>query len=250
MTYLSRSDSTVVEASGLAEEIAYRLRADILDGKLPLGSRLRHEDLAERFGVSRTPIREALRQLQALNLVDVRTNRGATVRVPSRAELVEVYELRANLEGFACQLAAGRATPADLDELDRAQEQLHGAVEAAISQPADTPLDEAEFDEAEFDARLADANGAFHAVVHRASGNRRLHDSILDLQRFFPRDSVWRAIAHDRETMWQMNIHEHEAIAAALRARAGSSAATAMRDHVQAAGEILLGYLDNQRFWG
>ncbi|HTF45972.1 MAG TPA: GntR family transcriptional regulator [Pseudonocardia sp.] len=245
MTYLSRSDLTMVEASGLAEEIAYRLRADILDGKLPLGSRLRHEDLAERFGVSRTPIREALRQLQALNLVDVRTNRGATVRVPTRAELVEVYELRANLEGFACQLAASRATSADLDELERAQAQLHGAVEAALSRPADTPLDESEFD-----ARLADANGAFHAVVHRASGNRRLHDSILDLQRFFPRDSVWRAIAHDRETMRQMNIHEHEAIAAALRARAGSASSKAMRDHVQAAGEILLGYLDNQRFWG
>ncbi|WP_459183055.1 GntR family transcriptional regulator [Streptomyces sp.] len=244
MVYLSRSESTVV-ATGLAEEIAYRLRADILDGKLPLGSRLRHEELAERFGVSRTPIREALRQLQALNLVDVRTNRGATVRVPSRVELVEVYELRANLEGFACQLAASRATTADLDQLEREQAQLADAVVAAMSRPEDSPLDEAEFD-----ARLADANGAFHAVVHRAAGNRRLHDSIVDLQRFFPRDSVWRAIAHDRETMVKMNIDEHEAIATALRARGGSASSNAMRDHVHAAGEILLGYLDDQRFWG
>src|ERR1044072_7350248 len=97
----------------------------------PPAPRLQHEELAARFGVSRTPIREALRQLQALNLVELAPNRGATVRTPSRAELVEVYELRAEMEGFACALACDRASTEELDELERTQERLTEAVASA-----------------------------------------------------------------------------------------------------------------------
>lgn len=227
-----------VYVTGLADEIAFRLRADILDGKLPPGTRLQHEELATRFGVSRTPIREALRQLQAVNLVIVSPNRGASVRVPSRTEVAEMYELRADLEGFACELACERASDADLAELDRTQARLAEAVEAAE-----------ELADVELDSAVATWNTAFHACIHRAAGNQILVRHIEDLQNSFPRDSVWRAIAHDRAAMVTMNVCEHEAVAAALRARTPAAARTAMRDHVRQAGEILLGYLDDQRFW-
>ena len=226
-----------VATTSLADEIAYRLRADILDGRLPLGAPLRHEELATRFGVSRTPIREALRQLHALNLVDVVPNRGAVVRTPARAELLEVYELRADLEGFACELACARAADAELDALDAAQARMAAALRGGL-------------DDAGFDAAVADANGAFHATIHRAAGNDRLLRTIRDLQHFFPRDSVWRAIADDPARLHAMNIEEHERIAASLRARGPAEARRAMRAHVSGAGEALLAYLDAQRFWG
>jgi DNA-binding GntR family transcriptional regulator len=224
---------------GLADEIAYRLRADILEGRLALGAPLRHEQLAARFGVSRTPIREALRKLQATGLVELLPNRGAVVRTPRRTELIEVYELRADLEGFACELACARASDAELDLLDGEQARLAAAIGSAER-----------LDEAGFDAAVADANGAFHDAIHRAARNGRLLGSIRDLQHFFPRDSVWRAIADDPGTLHAMNVDEHERIAAALRAHRPARARRAMRDHVNGAGRILLAYLDDQRFWG
>jgi DNA-binding GntR family transcriptional regulator len=223
---------------GLADEIAYRLRADILEGRLPLGAPLPHEQLAARFGVSRTPIREALRKLQATGLVELSPNRGAVVRTPARTELIEVYELRADLEGLACELACARASDEELDLLEAAQERLAAAIAGARQ------------DEASFDTAVADANGAFHGAIHRAASNGRLHATIRDLQDFFPRDSVWRAIADDPETLHAMNVGEHERIAAALRARRPAQARRAMSDHVSGAGRILLAYLDEQRFWG
>jgi DNA-binding GntR family transcriptional regulator len=228
-----------VQGTGLADEIAFRLRAEILDGKLPPGARLQHEELATRFGVSRTPIREALRQLQALNLVVVAPNRGAAVRVPSGTELAEVYELRADLEGFACELACARASDTDLAELDQAQARLTEAIRSAE-----------QLREAELDAAVGNWNTAFHGCIHRAAGNRRLAEAIEHLQHFFPRDSVWRAVANDKAALVTMNVTEHEAIAAALQARKATQARRAMRKHVSGAGAILLGYLDGQRFWG
>jgi DNA-binding GntR family transcriptional regulator len=226
-----------VAIRSLADEIAYRLRADILDGRIPLGAPLRHEQLAARFGVSRTPIREALRKLQALNLVEVEPNRGAVVRTPARTELVEVYELRADLEGLACELACARATDRELDALEVAQALMAVALRGGL-------------DDAGFDAAVAEANGAFHGTIHRAAGNRRLLTTIRELQHFFPRDSVWRAIADDPARLHAMNIDEHERIAEALRARRPAQARRAMREHVSGAGEVLLAYLDAQRFWG
>jgi DNA-binding GntR family transcriptional regulator len=227
-----------VTGTALAEVIAFRLRAEILDGKLPPGARLRHEELATRFGVSRTPIREALRQLQALNLVAVEANRGATVRVPSRTELAEVYELRAELEGWACELACARASETDLDALDEAQARLAEAIGS---------IDE--LDDAALDAALTRWNSAFHAGIYQAAGNSRLAQAIEHLEGFFPRDSVWRAVANDEAARLAMNIAEHDAITAALRARDAAGARRAMRSHVTNAGAILLGYLDQQRFW-
>jgi DNA-binding GntR family transcriptional regulator len=226
-----------IHTTGLSDEIAFRLRAEILDGKLPLGSRLRHEELATRFGVSRTPIREALHKLQALNLVVVEPNRGATVRVPSRTELAEVYELRADLEGMACELACARASDTDLAELDRAQARLAEVIDS----PGQT--------DSEFDAAMSRWNNAFHGIIQRAGGNRRLVETIEQLRNFFPHDSVWRAIAHDREALVTINVTEHEAIAAALRARQAAPARQAMGEHVTRAKVILLEYLDAQRFW-
>ena len=155
-----------VVATGLADEIAFRLQAAILDGEFPPGTHLQQDELCARFGVSRTPVREALRKLQAQHLVDLVPNKGATVRTPSRHELSEVYVLRAELEGFAAELAAGAMTTADLAALDDAQAAMDKAV-AQLEAHAVTPEEEASFNR-----RITVANEEFHGIIHRVGRQR------------------------------------------------------------------------------
>ena len=110
--------SEPIVTTGLADELAFRLETEILDGRYPPGTRLPQEELCERFAVSRTPVREALRKLQAKNLVVVVPNKGATVRLLGRKELLDIYDVRAELEGFSCELAAARITDRCITELD------------------------------------------------------------------------------------------------------------------------------------
>src|SRR5882672_9567718 len=113
-----------IATRSLADEIAFRLEAAILARELLPGAKLRQEELCHRFGVSRTPVREALRKLQAQRLVVMVPNRGATVRLPTRKDVAETYDLRAELEAFAAELACERAGPALDAELARAAETL------------------------------------------------------------------------------------------------------------------------------
>src|ERR1700675_4095920 len=94
-----------------ADDIALALEEAIVSGEIPPGSVLRQEQLSDRFQVSRTPIREALRRLAALGLVSFEPNRGVRVRTLSRDELREAFLVRAELEGLATERAAPRMTP-------------------------------------------------------------------------------------------------------------------------------------------
>jgi DNA-binding GntR family transcriptional regulator len=106
--------------SPLVDRLAGAIQTRVLSGDVPVGTRLRQEALAEEFGVSRTPVREALRKLQSTGLVELLPNRGAVVRGPSAREIREAYEVRAELEGLAAELAAGRISDADLLRLREA----------------------------------------------------------------------------------------------------------------------------------
>jgi DNA-binding GntR family transcriptional regulator len=241
-------DSAVAVAServlvtSLADEIAFRVQAAILDGEFPPGTHLQQDELCARFGVSRTPVREALRKLQATNLVDLVPNRGATVRIPSRKELVEVYALRAELEGFACQLAAPNVGPDLLDELDRAQAEMERAM--ALLDGGLRPEDEAAFN-----SRVTVANVGFHVAICRLADNARLARTIEELQAYFPKDYVWRAL-RDSPEGHELSIDEHEQIHTALQAKNGRAARRAMTAHIEHAGRLLMAYLDRHRFWG
>jgi DNA-binding GntR family transcriptional regulator len=232
-----------VVVSSLADEIAFRIQAAILEGDFPPGTHLQQDELCARFGVSRTPVREALRKLQATNLVDLVPNRGATVRIPSRKELVEVYALRAELEGFACQLAAPNVGPDTLEELDSAQAEMERAMaqlEAGGLRPGD---------EAAFNSRVTVANVRFHLAIHRVADNARLARTVEELQAYFPKDYVWRAIRDSAEGH-VLSLDEHQAIRAALAAHKGKAARRAMSEHIEHAGRLLIDYLDRHSFWG
>jgi DNA-binding GntR family transcriptional regulator len=231
-----------VFVTSLADEIAFRIQAAILDGEFRPGSHLQQDELCARFGVSRTPVREALRKLQAQNLVDLVPNKGATVRRRTRKELLEVYALRAELEGFACELAAPRVRAESLDELDAANAEMGNAVtqlEHGDLRPEDEPA---------FNVRVTLANEHFHAVVHRLTDNSRLTRTIEELQAYFPKDYVWRAIV-DSPERHVLSVEEHEQIRDGLAAHDGVAARTAMSAHIEHAGRLLIAYLDRHEFW-
>src|SRR5881398_2401803 len=104
-----------------ADDIAVLLEEAIVSGEIPPGSVLRQEQLSERFQVSRTPVREALRRLAALGLVSFEPNRGVRVRTLSREELYEAFLVRAELESLATEVAAGKITDEGLAELEAAE---------------------------------------------------------------------------------------------------------------------------------
>ncbi len=231
-----------VLVTSLTDEIAFRIQTAILGGEYPPGTHLQQDDLCARFGVSRTPVREALRKLQAQNLVDLVPNKGATVRVRTRRELLEVYALRAELEGFAAALAAANAVPRAIEELRRAQDEMSRAMEELEHGRVHPEA------EAAFNARITSANERFHAIVHRLADNDRLTRVLEELQAYFPKDYVWRAIGDSPEGH-VLSVVEHEEIHDALAARDGGAARAAMAAHIEHAGRLLVDYLDRHRFW-
>jgi DNA-binding GntR family transcriptional regulator len=235
--------SEPIVTTGLADELAFRLETEILDGRYPPGSRLPQEELCERFAVSRTPVREALRKLQAKNLVVVVPNKGATVRLLGRKELLDIYDVRAELEGFSCELAAARITDRCITELDEAQSELEAAVRLLDPAAADDAA------AARTGLRMKHANDWFHTAIHQTAGNVPLLQVIKDLGDRCPKDYISRALRVSPE-VHDLNVDEHRRIRAALGAGDGRAARLAMRDHIRHARTVIAAYLDEQGFWG
>jgi DNA-binding GntR family transcriptional regulator len=238
----ARGDASVlrpVVPSSLTDEIVLRLEKAILEGIYPPGAPLLQDELCERFGVSRTPVRQALRDLQARNLVVLVPNRGATVRVPSRRDALEVYGVRAELEGYAAELAVARASPSLELEL--------ASVEARVADLAGRLRG---FDEAALPAvvELQLAAGDFHRALLRASGNERLAFTIRHVERSFPMEFVTLAAANDADSQ-VLNIDEHQAISRAIARRDSDGARKEMKSHVLHLGEKVVRYLDDHHFW-
>ncbi len=201
-----------------AADRAYEaIRTAILDGDYGAGDRLPEEDLAELVGVSRTPVREALRRLAAEGIVEFQPNRGAFVAELSTREVREVFDLRAVLEGFAARLAARDVTPGDLDKLRALADEME---QLAASEAADR-LD-----------RIAELNTQFHAHVVQVADNRLLGSLVAGLVQV---PTVHRTFhQYDDEGLARSMAHHRELIAA-LAAGDVNWAGTVMRSHVYAA---------------
>ncbi|WGV17356.1 GntR family transcriptional regulator [Fuscovulum ytuae] len=203
----------MVEESELPQgQGAYRrLLEEIRMGTLPPGARLRETELAERLGISRTPVREAIRQLEADGLVAHLPRQGATIRSLDHAEVVELYEMRAVLEGTAARLAARAASEIELAEL--------AALNAELAASPAGP-----------DAR--EVNRQFHRSLLDAARNRFLLKSMSALQKTLLILGPTTLADPDRAVA---AVAEHAAVLAALEARDGAAAEAAMRTHVGAA---------------
>lgn len=211
----------------LVDEIAANIRARIMSGEFAIGTPLRQAALAEEFGVSRTPIREALRQLQNGGLIEVLPNRGAVIRVPTPWEVREAYEVRAELEGMAARRAAERITRTQLRTLSESNAVLRSALNEAGS--PDTQA----------------ANDSFHTIICAAAGNEWLTAMVARINESFPRNVSSLALAGN-ERHRQENVAEHDEILAAFESGDATRAREAMHAHIMSAGEYLAAWYERR----
>lgn len=146
-------------------ELAYeRIRAAIVESRYAPGQRLIEQKIAEEFELSRTPVREAIRRLEAEGLVVAERNRGAVVRSISSEEVRDLYELRARLESYAAELAASRISPDELGRLRSAVAEFHALASQASESDADI----------ERVRSISEANREVHDAIVAAAHHERL----------------------------------------------------------------------------
>lgn len=224
------ADSAELEKTGhaLVDEIAAKIRERIMSGDIPIGAQLRQAELATDFGVSRTPVREALRQLQTGGLIDVIPNRGAVVRVPSPWEVRQAYEVRAELEALAAARAVSRISRAEIERLRSANQSMY---DRSVSEAAEGP------DRATGSRR---ENDLFHLTITEVADNARLARVIDEINETFPRNVSAKLLVADGDDRYRTeNYNEHQQIIDAIERGDEEAAREAMREHVMKAGEHL-----------
>lgn len=220
------------DGQALVDELAQQIQVRIMTGELPVGTKLRQEALAEEFGVSRTPVREALRQLQAGGMLTVEPHRGAVVRGATARDIRENYEVRAELEAYAAELAAERIRDRELVLMREANDEFRALAEDYLRRgPEDR-------DEPIAGRAWSRANERFHQAILLAAENDQLTASVHDLFRRLPRNMTFRAMRGDSHLL-RSNVREHEDIAAAIAERDPERARRAARAHLRRAADLV-----------
>ncbi len=196
----------------LYQEVAERLRQRIFRRELEPGSWIDEKNLAQDYGISRTPLREALKVLAAEGLVTMKVRRGAYVTEVSERDLREVYHLLGLLEADAAGVVAASATASQIETL-RA---LHGKLEAA-AEPA-------QFDR----ERFFEINEQFHMCLLELADNRWRNQMVQDLRKVMKLNRHHSLFKSGRVSE---SLHEHRALMSAIAARDAALSQQCMRDH-------------------
>jgi DNA-binding GntR family transcriptional regulator len=208
-------------------EVLERLRALILTGQYGPDERLIEEQLAERLGVSRTPVRHALTMLEAEGLVEIAPNRGATVCSFTIEDVWDIYDLRAVLEGHAARRAAGRIQRHELEHM----RDLAGEMEGLAGR----------FDDHQEEIRaLVALNQEFHGTIVEASRNRRLKRLI---NRTVEIPLMFKAFFWYTPRERTISNHYHRQILGALEKGDADRAEIIMREHVYEGRDFVIGAL-------
>ena len=194
----------------LYEEVAELLRQRIFQRELEPGSWIDELKLAEEYGISRTPLREALKVLAAEGLVTMKVRRGAYVTEVSEKDLADVYHLLSLLESDAAAVVAQRAGPEQLEELDQLHQQLEGALGDR--------------------ARFFSLNEQFHLRLLDLADNRWRTQMVADLRKVM---KLNRHSSLAKSGRLQESLREHRALMAALRSGNAEQARQRMQDHFQ-----------------
>ncbi|HUO53629.1 MAG TPA: GntR family transcriptional regulator [Rhodoblastus sp.] len=199
--------------SRLSEQLLEAIEERIVTGDYPPGARLDEVELAEAFGVSRTPIREALIRLGTMRMIEKMPRKGWAVAPVSPRRLMEMFEFMAELEALCGAFAAQRATPFQLQKLLAAHQACQG-----VKDPDD----------------YYRMNEGFHRALYEASGNEFLVEQTLEMQR---RARPYRRLQLRAPTRIAESFAEHQEIVAAIQARDADRAARILRQHVMLQGE-------------
>ena len=204
------------KSPSLVQKVREQLEDDIVEGRLRPGVQLYVDDIAAQFEVSRTPVREALQQLEASGLVEVLPKRGTYVSSLSVSSLIEMFEVMAELEAMCARLAARRADTAMQTDLALAMQECEHQAQAG------TPND------------YYHANEAFHQLVYQASGNQYLSQQTLGLKN---RLKPYRRMQLQVRDRLAQSVAEHRALVHAIQHGDADAAANAARDHVLIQGQ-------------
>ena len=202
-----------------SEALARQLRAGIQRGEFPPGSRMRQADVAQRFGVSTTPVREAFALLQAEGLLQIDPHRGAFVFSPSEKDVSEYYEIREVLEDLAVSLSVERIT----DDLIREV----GALHQEMLKTEDPSL-------------WSDLNNRFHLRIYEAADHPRLCGIIMNLREASSAYLQMCLAAGGRRIAAD---HEHASILESLRAGDAPEARAATREHLRRTFEAVITFI-------
>ena len=212
----------MIESRTLAEQVAGHLEQAILGNDLSPGTELSEVELAEHFGVSRGPVREALRELSAAGLVSLTPRRSATVRVLSKKEILDAYQVRGALEQLAIRLCMPKLTAEHIAKLD----ELMVTMESIAAANADT---DAEVDADSIDA-FFEANAQFHHIFIEVADNQALRESHTQVNRPMAR---YRRRSLELRGGLQSSLVEHATILEAVRDRDVERAVQLVQEHVR-----------------
>ncbi len=203
------SDDSAISRSVLADQVKDRLLQMIMDGRFPPHSRIVETRVARELGTSQAPVREALRGLEAIGVVEILPFRGARVRRPTRDELLESYAIRAELESLGARLAMSRITDGDVAELTAYVESMRRAADAGDRHA------------------VAEADANFHHRLLEIAGNRTLERVWQSLQPYSR--TYITLIVPGADPEWTAGLHGP--ILEALRTRDAALVEQALRNH-------------------
>lgn len=201
----------------LASDLRDRLEAEILSGQRPPGTRLDESKLALHFGVSRTPVREALRELAAADLVILRPRQGAVVATVTVTQLLHMFEVMAELEAFCARLAARRMSAKEHKRLCEVHKRC-----GDLAKKGETNA-------------YYDANRSFHEAIYAGSHNGYLEETTRGVRN---RLSPYRRFQLNRPGRILKSWSEHQAVVDAILAGDAEAAASTMSHHVAIQGDV------------
>ena len=200
--------------NSLGSRVFQRLREDILSGKYKEHDELRENTLGKELGVSRTPVREALRQLELEGLVTIIPNKGAYVTGISSKDIRDIYILRSMLEGLCARWATEHITEEQLDELEEVILLSEFHMKKASGNNAD---------------QVTDLDGKFHKILYEASDSRILSHVLMDFHKYVQQARRNSVVSEERA---RKSIREHKQILRAIRDNDADLAEQLANEHI------------------
>lgn len=199
----------------LRGRVFHTLREDILSGKYKENEELREVSLGEELGVSRTPVREALRRLELEGLVKIIPNKGAYVTGITKKDVDDIYAIRSLLEGLCARWATERITEEQIDKLEEVLllSEFHSRKKQDSTENHVVSLD-----------------GTFHEILYEASDSRILHHLLSDFHRYV---KIARKTSVAQKDRAEKSIAEHRAILEAIKAKDAGLAERLANEHIR-----------------
>ena len=216
-------NSSVIVRTPLHVQVAGRLRLLIESGELAPGTRLNETELCEGMGVSRTPLREAVRSLATEGLIELQPNRGAIVSVVTEEDVTEILPIMASLEGLGGRLAATHMEPAKIIQVRQIHDQM-------ISHYNNNDME-----------KYFETNRLIHELISEGSGNQTLVDTLQSLSAKVHRARFTSQMTRES---WDMAVSEHEEIIAALEERDPDRLEAILIQHLETKRATILGSIE------